>query len=67
MTKKKTINLLEEIPTHVASEDEERDWWAVHPFSATLLATLPPINEDDWDDLQSLRRVHQSPKPREIS
>ena len=67
MTKKKTISSLDEIPTRFESEDAERDWWAEHSFSAELLASLPPINEDEWDDLQSLQRRHPSPKPRKVS
>ena len=66
-SKKKQIDSLDEIPAHFASEDAERDWWAEHSFSAKLLASLPPIDEEDWDDLQSLKRQHFSPDPRKVS
>jgi hypothetical protein len=65
--KKTQINTLDEIPSHFDSEDAERDWWAAHSFSAKLLASLPPIDEDDWDDLQSLKRQHFAPDSRKVS
>jgi hypothetical protein len=67
MKKKKTIDSLDEIPSHFDSEDAERDWWTEHSFSAKLLASLPPIKDDEWDDLQSLKRKHSSPQPRKVS
>ena len=65
--KKKQIHSLDEIPTDFESEDAERDWWAQHSFSAKLLASLPPVDDAEWDDLQSLKRQHLSPDPRKVS
>jgi len=42
----KIIHSLDEIPTHFASEDDERDFWAEHELSDELWDSLPDANEE---------------------
>jgi hypothetical protein len=41
------IRSREDIPTHFASEDEERDWWDAHELSKEVMEGMRPT----WDDI----------------
>jgi hypothetical protein len=63
MTRKKAkliiIHSLDEIPDHFDSEDEEREWWAMHEFSEELYGQM----EDTTGELDEIAPIPEAARP----